>query len=131
VSPEQVMGANAPLSRSTLSNLTFSAQNCNSINISTNCPKQMKKIAAILELQTIFIFLSDLRLNSEQTGNNDKLFLPHYKLYHNSKSSKRGVGILVSSKLHYDVISVYNDAHDNILGLKLLVGTEIILLISI
>jgi exonuclease III len=91
----------------------------------------MKKIAAILELQTLFIFLSDLRLNSDQTGNSDKLFSPHYKLYHNSKSSKRGVGILVSSKLHYDVIGVYNDAHDNILGLKLQVGTEIILLISI
>jgi exonuclease III len=115
---------------SKLSHLTFSAQNCNSLNISTNCPKQAKKVAAILALQTTFIFLSDTRLNSNTAGTID-FFKPHYKLYHNSCSSKRGVCILISSKLDYTVVNTFTDNNDNILGLKLLIDGVSLLLVSI
>ena len=47
-----------------LSCLSFSIQNCNSLNVSTSCPKQVKKIKAILDLDTDVIFLSDLRFNT-------------------------------------------------------------------
>jgi hypothetical protein len=46
--------------------LTFAAQNCNSLNVSANCPKQLKKIAALISLSASIIFLSDTRLNSEK-----------------------------------------------------------------
>jgi exonuclease III len=112
-------------------NLTFSSQNCNSLNISTNCPKQMKKIAAILALQTSIIFLSDIRLNTGTTGELNNLFSPNYNFYHNSIRSKRGVGILISNKLQYSVLQSYTDNNDNILGLKLRFGDSVILLISV
>jgi hypothetical protein len=118
-------------SKSDLVNLTFSSQNCNSLNISTSCPKQMKKMAAILALQTTFIFLSDIRLNTGTTGGHSNMFAPHYTLYHNSTRSKRGVGILISNKLQYTVLQSFTDNNDNILGLKLQIGRCTILIVSV
>lgn len=51
-----------------LCNISIAAQNCNSLNISTTCPKQLKKLYSITELGTDLIFLSDLRL-SNNTNN--------------------------------------------------------------
>ncbi|MFO0001221.1 MAG: hypothetical protein ACK559_08825, partial [bacterium] len=47
--------------------ISVSVQNCNSLNISTECRKQLTKMIAITALLTDFIFLSDIRLNSSQT----------------------------------------------------------------
>jgi hypothetical protein len=44
--------------------LTFGNQNCNSLNLSTSCEKQLKKIATITESGKDFIFLSDIRLSN-------------------------------------------------------------------
>ena len=46
-----------------LSSLSFGIQNCNSLNVSTSCPKQLKKVKAIIDLNCDIVFLSDLRLN--------------------------------------------------------------------
>jgi hypothetical protein len=82
--------------------LTFATQNCNSLNVSANCPKQLKKIAALLSLSASIIFLSDTRLNSEKNLDVGNLFKNQsndsYTFYHNSRVSKRGVGILISKK---------------------------------
>lgn len=112
---------------SQLSHLTFSSQNCNSLNISTNCSLQFKKVAAILSLQTTIIFLSDIRLNTDNVGTNN-FFSPGYEFFHNSSSSKRGVGILISSKLQYSVLKTYKDNANNILALRVkIIDTEILL----
>jgi exonuclease III len=113
-----------------LAHLTFSSQNCNSLNRSTNCPKQTKKIAAILALQTTFIFLSDLRLNTNNYGFNN-LFSPRYDMYHNSTSNKRGVGILIARSLTYTIIQSFTDNKNNVLALRLRLGDSDIILISI
>ncbi len=41
---------------------TISCQNCNSLNISTECDKQLTKIISITSLLTNVIFLSDIRM---------------------------------------------------------------------
>jgi hypothetical protein len=46
--------------------ITIASQNCNSLNISTECRKQLTKMLAITALLTDFIFLSDIRLNSSE-----------------------------------------------------------------
>jgi exonuclease III len=113
-----------------ISHLSFSAQNCNSLNVSTNCPKQLKKVAAILALQTTFVFLSDIRLNLGINSQCD-LFNPRYKMLHNSTSSKRGVAILISSQLHYNILYEFRDNNNNMLGVRISIGDCEVLLISI
>jgi hypothetical protein len=91
--------------------LTYSCQNCNSLNISTICDKQLKKIAAITSLDTDIIFLSDIRLNcaNEHINKIVKMFRYNkgksYEFFYNSSMSKRGVGILISTALQYTVFS--------------------------
>jgi hypothetical protein len=105
--------------------LTFAVQNCNSLNISTVCSKQLTKIIAITALCTDIIFLSDIRLNSdpEHVEKIKKLFLYHspqaYQAHFNSTQNKRGVGILISNRLNATVIKEYRDQDENILGLVL------------
>jgi hypothetical protein len=71
--------------------LSLSAQNCNSLNISTECHIQLTKLIAITSLLTDIIFLSDLRLNNsaEHVQRIEKHFLyagsRSYKLYANLK----------------------------------------------
>jgi hypothetical protein len=101
-----------------LTYLTFSSQNCNSLNLSTNCPKQTKKVAAILALQTTFIFLSDL-------------FSPRYDMLHNSTTNKRGVGILIARSLSYTITQSYSDNKNNVLALRLRLAECDVILISI
>jgi exonuclease III len=113
-----------------LAHLSFSSQNCNSLNISTSCPKQSKKITAILSLQATIIFLSDIRLNTEAIGFNN-LFSPRYDMIHHSKKSKRGVGILISRTLQYTVLKEYRDTNNNVLAVKLNTCDTNIILISV
>jgi exonuclease III len=106
-------------------NISYSVQNCNSLNISTVCNKQLTKIIAITALCTDIIFLSDLRLNSndEQVEKIRKLFLysshNQYDSFFHSTKNNRGVGILISRKINYTVSKTYKDEAENILGLKI------------
>ena len=119
-----------------LQNLSFSAQNCNSLNISTNCPKQSTKIKSIIDLDSDIILLSDLRLNNKDTTRDiEKIFLSsgnrQYKFYHNSLRNSRGVGILISSNLNCEIISPFSDEAGNILGLYINLDSHLLLLVSI
>jgi exonuclease III len=106
-------------------NISYSVQNCNSLNISTVCNKQLTKIIAIIALCTDIIFLSDLRLNSndEQVEKIRKLFLysshNQYDSFFHLTKNNRGVGILISRKIYYTVSKTYKDEAENILGMKI------------
>ena len=137
-SPNSVpSAARSALSLATvLQNLSFSAQNCNSLNISTNCPKQSTKIKSIIDLDSDIIFLSDLRLNNKDTTRDiEKIFLSsgnrQYKFYYNSFRNSRGVGTLISSKLNCEIISPFSDEAGNILGLYVNLDSHLLLLVSI
>jgi hypothetical protein len=52
-------------------------------------------------------------------------------LYSNSRFSRRGVGILISTKLQYTILKTYKDETCNIIGLKLAISGCEILLVSI
>ena len=92
-------GINQPLSVLAL-NLSFSCQNVRSMNISTKNDITTQKILSICSLKRDFIFLSDLRINSTKQHSAvhdlEKTFLFNgYNFVHNSKTSLRGVGILI------------------------------------
>ncbi len=103
--------------------ITLSTQNCNSLNVSTVCDKQLKKISAICALETDIILLCDFRLNSakKEIEKIEKLFLynksKQYDFYYNSSKNSRGVGILVSHHLNYSISKTLKDDSENILGL--------------
>ncbi len=105
--------------------LSYAIQNCNSLNISTVCDKQLKKISAITTLDTDIIFLCDLRLGTDMEHKNNicKLFRYNksksYELFYNSSKSSRGVGILISNSLNFKVINTVKDVSENILGLTI------------
>jgi hypothetical protein len=81
--------------------LTISMQNCNSLNISTECDKQLAKIVAITSVRSSIILLSDLCLcaNQTQIEKIQKIFLTNsnksYQFFYNSDKNSRGVGILI------------------------------------
>jgi exonuclease III len=132
-SPEQVIPSDVLSGEQTLQDichLSFAAQNVNSLNISTNCPKKLHKVSAILALNAYIIFLSDTRLNTSTSGNNN-IFSPGYDMYSNSTSSKRGVCILISRKLDYTVEREHRDEKGNILCLLVKFNNTRILLCSI
>ena len=88
-------------------NISFSIsiQNVRSMNISTRNDITTEKILAVSAKKTDFIFLSDLRLNSNKqiSAVNDltkKFFLKGYKFYHNSILPSRGVGILIHKNIY-------------------------------
>jgi len=117
--------------------ISFGIQNCNSLNISTSCPKQTKKLRAILDIDTDIVFLSDIRLNNSQENIRDieNIFLSggskQYKFIYNSSMAKRGVGILISNQLSFDLIEDFHDTDENILGLHCKVNGTELLMISI
>jgi len=123
---------------SLLTNFTCAIQNVNSLNISTSCPKQVKKVNAICNLKSDIIFLSDTRLN---TGKNNDIsdltnsFLysstAQYNLYHNSKGNSRGVCILISTNLDVEIVEKYSDEDDNVLGLLCNFSGNPVLLIGV
>ena len=83
-----------------------------------------QKIYSIVKNKDNIIFLSDIRLNSTNqiAGLNDlekKLSFYGYKLYHNSRKSSRGVGILISRKLNCTITCQFVDVDDNILLLEI------------
>ncbi len=74
------------------------------MNISTSNDITTQKILSICGLKTDIVFLSDLRLNSEKQKSavhdlEKKIFFNGYKILHNSRSSSRGVGILIKKNI--------------------------------
>jgi exonuclease III len=117
--------------------LTISAQNCNSLNVSTECDRQLAKLIAITDLRTDIIFLSDIRLNkgTAQLEKITKIFAcnsnRNYKFFFNSTMSKRGVGILIADALNVSVDHEYVDSNENILGLTITVNGTMLKLCAI
>ncbi len=117
--------------------ISLSSQNCNSLNISTECDKQLSKVVAISSLCTNIIFLSDIRLgaNASHVNKLEKLFLTNtsksYKFFYNSSKSKRGVGMLVESSMAAHVTDCYKDPEQNILGLNITIDGTPLFIVSI
>jgi len=105
-----------------LTNLTFVSQNTNSLNVSTNCPKQLEKILSILDSKADVIFLSDIRLNnSAMVEDLSKFFLNsdrHYDFFYNSTKASRGVGILISRDCAFNILGFKKDHEENILAIR-------------
>jgi exonuclease III len=105
--------------------LSLSMQNCNSLNVSTDCDKQLAKLIAVTTLCTDIIFLSDIRLNDDNVAVDkiSKVFLcnnnRNYYFHYNSPYSRRGVGILIACDIPCTIINTYSDPGSNILGLVL------------
>jgi exonuclease III len=117
--------------------ITVSIQNCNSLNISTECDKQLAKIVAITSVRSSVIFLSDLRLstNQAQIDKIRKMFLTNssksYHFVYNSDKNSRGVGILIDSSLSFTITDSYKDPNQNILGLNITINGTALFMASI
>jgi len=119
-----------------LANISVSIQNCNSLNVSTNCPKQLKKLSAITSLGSKIIFLSDICLNnSPNIPDIERCLLTAshnpYKFFFNSTGSRRGVGILISDTLDYSINSISRDNNENIICVNISLGGHQLNLISV
>ncbi len=110
--------------KTSLEDVTFACINCNSLNMSKlGTEKQKVKIYGICSLRAHVIFLSDIRLSNSHgvsfAHDLEKLFAVtpygNYKFLHNSKSNKRGVGILINYRLNFSVLDVKADEVGNIL----------------
>jgi len=106
------------------------------LNVSTTCPKQLKKIKSIVDLNTDIIFLSDLRLNnSDSVRDIESAFLNatsnKYRLYYNSTKNKRGTGILLKDSLNTSNLNIFKDETENILGINLTIDGHSLNLASI
>ena len=108
--------------------LTFyvSAQNCNSLNLTTNIHSYELKQAAIKDLDTDIIFLSDTRLVSNKGisgANRLRVSLrdakgKKYDLFANLSTNSRGVVILADSKFHLAPVRTYSDPEENFLFIQ-------------
>jgi len=120
-----------------LSNITFAIQNCNSMNISTCCPKQLKKVKALIDLDADVLYLSDVRLNNNAGAVSDlkKAFLgagkKQYNMIGNSTKNSRGVLILINTKIDYTINHEFRDDKENILCINLSIGGQAVNLGSI
>jgi len=116
--------------------ISFGIQNCNSLNVSTNCPKQAKKLRSILDIGTDIIFLSDIRLNNAANVRDiENVFMSagqkQYKFIYNSSMMRRGVGMLISNHLNFDLLQDFHDVDENILGLHCNINGAEMLMICI
>ena len=100
--------------------ITFAAQNCNSLNVST-LKNQDIKLSAILGYKSDIILLSDVRLNGKDEKICDRLRL-WYTVYHNSSKNSRGVAVLISKQVQHEIIDSAVDPQENILLLRIKVN---------
>jgi exonuclease III len=107
---------------------SLSCINCNSLNMSDSTKvNQQKKLFSITKLKTDIILMSDIRLSnrSKVSVSNEltKIFrtnpFGNYEFFFNSTKNKRGVGILISTKLNYSIITRRDDTAENYLLLLL------------
>jgi len=105
-----------------LANLTFASQNVNSLNVSTNCPKQLEKVVSIMDSKADIIFLSDVRLKSPENAEDLKKYFQnsekHNDFFFNSSKSSRGVAILISRDVEFEIDRIDRDPTENVLNLK-------------
>ncbi len=108
-------------------NLSFMCQNVLSLNVSTKSSKTDLKILAITKGNQDIIILCDTRLNSskQKAAIHDltkKFRLRGYDFIHNSKSSSRGVAILIKKNLLWEIHRRIDDYGDNYLVLSITVS---------
>jgi exonuclease III len=88
---------------------------------------QKLKIYGIASLRTDIILMSDIRLcNAQGVSSSNEIsqafrINPYgsYTFLHNSRSNKRGVGILIKKNSSFTVTNEWRDEDDNILGIQL------------
>ena len=117
-------------------NLSVSAQNCNSLNLTGVSTNLESKIGAITSVKSDLIFISDIRLVSSNGISNEERVRTairdskyrSYEGYFNSNKNSRGVGILVANDINFTIIEQKIDLNQNYIILKAsLNGSELIL----
>ena len=84
-------------------------------------------MTSILDLNTEFIFLSDIRLNGRHRQMEDSFRLK-YRMIHNSSQNRRGVAILIRNDVQCSILEEVRDLQENVLCMRVeLSGREIIL----
>ena len=125
---QQLIHSNNNLGMELVKRLCFSSINCNSLNLSSSTkPNQTKKIYAIVKLKSDIIFLSDIRLSTNNVTNaigrlkRDFELNPFqsYKFLYNSSKNKRGVGILIKNNIGVSDTEIVKDHEENLLAVKL------------
>jgi len=119
-----------------LGGVKFAIQNCNSFSLRCTDEVYCEKILAITNLGADIIFLSDTRIPDQscakkiqQSFNSNCQYT--YELILNSTKSSRGVAILVSRKLNFEILNEFKDTDENILCLKCKINGLEILLFSV
>jgi hypothetical protein len=96
--------------------VTFSIQNCNSLNLTSSVNNFDIKLAAIVHSQSDFILLSDTRvISSKGVSSSQRISYSlrdcktrQYKPYFNS--SGNSVTILIGMNIEYRIVQEYRDA---------------------
>jgi exonuclease III len=115
-----------------LPNLRITAQNCNSLNLSSPLNIRNKKIVSIINLDSDIIFLSDIRAGNKHNHKIvSDLFKFQYSTYINSTQARKGVGILIKNNSPVQVLETHRDVHENILILKCSVNDTTFILGSV
>jgi exonuclease III len=123
-----------------LKGVTFTAQNCNSLNMTGSTKQnQIIKVEALAGLKSDIIFVSDLRLGNKNTtgskGEISRMFLMNsggmYNLLANSTQNKRGVGILYKKGLALNVNRTAPDQEENFLVALVEINNNMLILASI
>ena len=109
--------------------MSFSSQNLLSFNVSKKDKKTDLKLNAISKSKSDVIFICDIRLNSTRQTYaihdiEKKIKFKGYDLFFNSKGSNRGVGILISSKLDYEIHNKLTDFDDNYILLDITIAKK-------
>ncbi len=110
--------------------VSFSSQNCNSLNVSTSVRNQAAKIVSILDLGTDIIFLSDTRLNGRHKSIMDA-FRAKYRMYYHSSTNRRGVAVLIRNDLDIQVLDELRDTQENALLLRVTIRDEQLIIGSV
>jgi len=114
-------------------NISISAQNCNSLNLTGISLNLETKVAAITATGTDLIFISDIRLvNANGVPSDERVRTAFrdakhhsYESFFNSTKNSRGVGILISNKLNFGVVEQRTDQDQNFIVLKVKINDKI------
>ena len=109
---------------SSVPNLKITSQNVRSFNLSVLSENTDTKIHAVVRSKGDIILLSDTRLNSEKNTVpvnriTKKLGFLGYDFLHNWITANRGVDILISKKLNYNILDRAEDDLGNFLLIKI------------
>jgi exonuclease III len=119
--------------------LSFSIQNCNSLNLTGLSTNFATKVTAIASCKSDIIFISDIRLlgcngikNDERVSNafRDCKEKSYSSILHSSKNS-RGIGILYSNELNFEVNEMVKDADENFLAMRAKIESFDLILVSV